>query len=74
MYKTTKKVHVHSYILSMDKYMYMYYNKTIPKEVNTVAGKKKSGNKDRTLQTLVFATAILNLIQAIFGLIEKFLE
>lgn len=44
------------------------------KEVNMMARKKKSGNKDKSLGMLVFATAILNLVQAVFGLIEKLLE
>lgn len=39
-----------------------------------MARKKKSGNKDKSLGMLVFATAILNLVQAVFGLIEKLLE
>ena len=36
--------------------------------------KKKNGNKDRTLQTIVFVTAILNLIRALIELINKLIE
>lgn len=35
MYQLYKKVHVHLCILSIEKYMYMYYNKTIEKEQQT---------------------------------------
>lgn len=33
--------------------------------------KKKSGSKDKTLQIIVFATAILNLVKAIIDFIER---
>lgn len=39
-----------------------------------MARQKKNGNKDKTLQTLVFVTAVLNLIKAIVDLIGKMLE
>ncbi len=39
-----------------------------------MARKKKSGNKDKTLQTLVFVTAILNLVKAIIDFIERLTE
>lgn len=41
------------------------------KEVNKMAGKKKNGGKDKTLQILVFATAILNLVKSLIDLIER---
>lgn len=39
-----------------------------------MAREKKSGSKDRILQAMAFATAIANLIQAVFDLIESLLE
>lgn len=39
-----------------------------------MAKKKKNGNKDRIVQTLVFVTAILNLIRSAFDLLSKLLE
>ena len=36
-----------------------------------MARKKKNGNKDTTLQIIVFVTAILNLIQAVVDLIKR---
>ena len=39
-----------------------------------MARQKKNGNQNKTLQTLVLVTAILNLIKAIVDLIGKFLE
>ena len=39
-----------------------------------MARQKKNGNQDRTLQILVLATAILNLVRAILDIIEKLLE
>ena len=39
-----------------------------------MAKKKKSDNKDKTLQNIVFATAILNLIKALFDLIRQLIE
>lgn len=39
-----------------------------------MAKKKKNDSQDKTLKILVLATAILNLIRAIFDLIEKLLE
>ena len=41
------------------------------KEVNKMAQKKKGGNKDQTLQKLVFATAILNLVKALIEIIRE---
>lgn len=41
------------------------------KEVNKMARKKKSGNKDKALKTIVFATAILNLFSVLIDLIKK---
>ena len=35
---------------------------------------KKSGNKDKTLTIIVFITAILNLIKAVYDIVEKLLE
>lgn len=35
---------------------------------------KKKGNQDKTLQIIVLVTAILNLIRAVFEIIEKLLE
>lgn len=37
-------------------------------------GKKKSGNQEKTVKTLILITAILNLIKSISDLINKFLE
>ena len=43
--------------------------------VNTMARKhKRSGSKDKTLQTIVFATAILNLVKSLIDLISKLTE
>lgn len=39
-----------------------------------MAQKKKSGNKDKTLQIIVFATAILNLVKALIDLIVRLTE
>ncbi len=39
-----------------------------------MAGKKKSGNKNGTLQTIVLITAILNLVKALIDLISKLTE
>ena len=39
-----------------------------------MAKKKKSGNKDKTLQIIVFATAILNLVKSLIDLIGKLTE
>lgn len=36
-----------------------------------MAQKKKGGNKDQTLQKLVFATAILNLVKALIEIIRE---
>lgn len=37
-------------------------------------GKKKKSGKDHTLATIVLATSIIQLIQAIIEIIEKLLE
>lgn len=39
-----------------------------------MAKKKKNDSKDKTLQIIVFATAILNLIRAIADLIDNLLD
>lgn len=39
-----------------------------------MARKKQKGNQDKTLQIIVLVTAILNLIRAVFEIIEKLLE
>lgn len=44
------------------------------KEVNTMARKKKSGNKDKALQAIVLITAILNLVKAVIDLIIRLTE
>ena len=36
-----------------------------------MAKKKKNGNKDTTLQIIVFVTAILNLIRSVIDLIKN---
>lgn len=36
-----------------------------------MAKKKKNGNKDKALETIVFATAILNLIRSVVDLIDR---
>lgn len=36
--------------------------------------KKKSGHKDKTLEIIVFVTAILNLIEALMNIIKKLIE
>ncbi len=36
-----------------------------------MARQKKNGNKDTTLQIIVFVTAILNLIQSVVDLIKR---
>lgn len=39
-----------------------------------MAGKKKNGNQDKALKTIVLVTAILNLIRAVADLIGRLLE
>lgn len=39
-----------------------------------MARQKKKGSQDKTLKTLILATAILNLIKSLIDLINKFLE
>lgn len=47
------------------------YHKT---EVITMPRKKKSGNKNTALQTIVLITAILNLIKALIDFISRLIE
>lgn len=39
-----------------------------------MARKKKNGNQDKALKTIVLVTAVLNLIRAIVDIIVKLLE
>ena len=39
-----------------------------------MSGKKKNGNKDKTLHIIVFVTAIANLIRALIELINRLIE
>ena len=39
-----------------------------------MARKKKNGNKDKTLQTIVLVTATINLIKALIDLIREFIR
>lgn len=39
-----------------------------------MARKKKSGDKDKALQTIVFVTAVLNLVKALVDLIVRLTE
>lgn len=39
-----------------------------------MAGEKKSGNKDKAIQTIVFITATIQLVRALIDLIGKLLE
>lgn len=39
-----------------------------------MARQKKNGNQNKALQSIVLATAILNLIRAILDIIERLLE
>ena len=39
-----------------------------------MAKKKKNGNHDKSLQIIVMVTAIMNLIRALFDLIDRLLE
>lgn len=39
-----------------------------------MARRKKKGSQDKTLKTLILATAILNLIKSLVDLITKLLE
>lgn len=39
-----------------------------------MSGKKKSGNQNNALQTIVLITAILNLIKAVADIVAKLLE
>lgn len=39
-----------------------------------MAGKKKKGDQDKALKTIVLVTAILNLIRAVADLVERLLE
>lgn len=39
-----------------------------------MARKKKNGDKDKTLQAIVFITAVLNLVKALIDLIGKLTE
>lgn len=57
---------------SLDKANPKTYNRLVKtKEVNKMARKKKKGGKDNTLEKLVLATAILNLIKALIDLISE---
>lgn len=49
----------------------IYNNHRNNKEVNTMARKKKNGNKDKTLQIIVLITAILNLVKSLVDLIDR---
>ena len=40
-------------------------------EVDAMSGKKKSGKKDSGLQTIVFLTALLNLIKSLIDVIKN---
>lgn len=42
--------------------------------MKTVARKKKSGDKDTALQTIVLVTAVLNLVKALVDLIARLTE
>lgn len=45
------------------------------KEEKAMSGRqKKSRKKDHALEAIVFLTAILNLVEALIDLIEKFIE
>ena len=39
-----------------------------------MARKKKNGNKEKALQTIVFVTAVLNLIRSLVDLIDRLIE
>lgn len=57
---------------SLDKANLKTYNRLVKtKEVNKMARKKKKGGKDNTLEKLILATAILNLIKALIDLISE---
>ena len=50
------------------------YSNNRTKEVNTMAGKKKSGKHDDRLATVLMITAILDLIKSIIELIIDLIE
>lgn len=39
-----------------------------------MSGKKRNRNQDRSIQTIVLITAILNLLEAIVDIVHKLLE
>ena len=39
-----------------------------------MARKKKNGNQDKALETIVLVTAVLNLIRAVVDIVERLLE
>lgn len=39
-----------------------------------MAGKKKNGNQEKTVKSLLLITAILNLIKSLIDLVKKLLE
>ena len=39
-----------------------------------MAGKKKNGNQDKAVKTIILVTAILNLVKALIDLISKLTE
>lgn len=68
------KLRILSYFLlkRLDKHTQrVYYNRC--KEVREMSKKKKKG-KNKTLEIIVFATAILNLIYSIIELLKSLLE
>ena len=39
-----------------------------------MSGKKKNGNEDKSIKTLILVTALIQLMQALINLINKLLE
>ena len=68
--------------LSLEKYVNGWYHITMEggqttklmKGEKPMAGKKKNGNQDKALHTIVLITAILNLIRALVDIVERLLE
>ena len=63
-------VQIHLCIMPTDIFaQILYYNGR--REVSKWRARKKGGNEDKTLKTLIFVTAILNLIKALVDLVKS---
>ena len=51
-----------------------YNSLVINEEVNKMNRSKKNGDKDKALQSIVFITALLNLVKALIDLVVRLTE